>query len=59
MFRDQSMSQEDVIIKAGLKKQSFVQEVCVCVLKTFQVSIAHDCGTTLQDSTILTATHDH
>jgi hypothetical protein len=30
MFGDQSMSQEDVIIKAGLKtKQSFVQEVCV------------------------------
>ena len=51
MFRDQSVSQEDVIIKAGLKtKQSFVQEVCVCVLKTIQVSIAHDCETTLQGS---------
>ena len=50
MFGDQSMSQQDVIIKAGLKKQSFVQEVCVCVLKTIQVSIAHDCETTLQGS---------
>ena len=55
MFGDQSTSHQDVIIKAGLNKQLCVQEVC----ETFQVSIAHDCGTTLQDSTILTATHDH
>jgi hypothetical protein len=46
MFRDQSMSQED-IIKAGLT--NFKKCVCVCA-KTIQVSIAHDCETTLQDS---------